>query len=128
MAGIELYRNGWIHREKTMAAVYESFIDNSAGFAPLHGHAREFYKNIARPVLYTGAIEKGWNISANGYLLFDPETRTVDIKLMAAAMIPISEDYFASLKAAAWDDLIWQNFRRRLHADLGYWGFHGFDD
>lgn len=121
IVNIETYKNGWIHREKTMASIFESFFEANPQFHILKDFASDFYKNIGKPSLYGGSWGNGWKVSSYGEYLFDPTNNAINCLEFSSVMKLALEEYIKSLKAAGWDDLIWLNFRRKFHSELKYW-------
>ena len=114
---LESFRRGWPDTRKRGQGEHAfcSFFDAHDAFAPLRGHAREFYEGVRCGILHQAETTLGWRIRREGQLLTSVDgVRTVNARRFIQVLQRSLDSYRESLKAAGWEDDIWKNLRKKM--------------
>lgn len=114
---LESFRRGWPDTRGRGQGEYAfcSFFDAHDAFAPLRGHGREFYEGVRCGILHQAETTLGWRICRDGQLLARIDgVRTINARTFVQALRKALAGYRDSLKAAAWENDIWKNLRKRM--------------
>jgi hypothetical protein len=114
---LESFRRGWpdTRGRGQSEHAFCSFFDAHDAFAPLRGHAREFYEGVRCGILHQAETTLGWRIRREGQLLASIDgVRTINARAFVQALRKALDSYRENLKAAAWEDEIWKHLRKKM--------------
>ncbi|SRR6266550_3048460 len=117
---LESFRRGWSDTSKRGQSEHAfcSFFDGHQQFAPLRGHARDFYRGVRCGILHQAETTLGWRIRRDTPTLLDQagRVRTINATQFVEALQAVLDHYRDELKAAAWDDELWTCLRYKMNA------------
>jgi hypothetical protein len=114
---LESFRRGWLDtRGAKSEHAFCSFFDAHQQFAPLRGHARDFYKGVRCGILHQAETTLGWRIRRDNPSLLDQtgNIRTINATKLVEALGSALDQYRDELKAAAWDSDLWMSLRSKM--------------
>jgi hypothetical protein len=116
---LQSFRCGWLDTSKHGEGKHAfcSFFDEHSEFAPLRGHAGDFYKNVRCGILHQAETTNGWRIRRNKVelLTHTPTGLIIDAKRFTDALGRALDRYRDDLKAAPWDDDLWDHLKRKMN-------------
>ncbi len=115
---LESFRRGWPDTSQRGQGEHAfcSFFDAHAAFAALRGHARDFWKGVRCGILHQAETALGWRLrrDTKDLLTITPGVRTINATLFVRALGEALDGYRDQLKAAPWEDDLWDCLRRKM--------------
>jgi hypothetical protein len=114
---LESFRRGWPDTRGPGRGEHAfcSFFDAHTAYATLRGHARDFYEGVRCGILHQAETALGWRIRRDGQLLAVVDgVRTINARKFVHELQKALDNYRDRLKAAAWEDDVWKNLRKKM--------------
>lgn len=93
------------------------FFQREHAFAALQPLAGDFYKGVRCGILHQGETTGGWRISRRGPAV---NARTINATAFLRHVARAAEEYRRSLDTAEWNDLLWNNFRKKMNSIVSH--------
>ena len=95
--------------------VFEGFFTRVSYFHDFQSIGGKFFTHIRCGILHQAETTGGWLIRRNGVLV-DPINKVVNADKFMQCLRKSLGDYCEELKAAKWNDKVWQKCRRKMNA------------
>ncbi|HZV33151.1 MAG TPA: hypothetical protein VFB72_01140, partial [Verrucomicrobiae bacterium] len=96
---------------------FGSFFDRFDAFAPLRGHADDFYTSVRCGILHQAETTNGWRIRREKNMpIFESAAHTIGANAFLDALRLSFEEYCKELDAAEWESDVWVKARIKLNA------------
>jgi hypothetical protein len=112
---LESFYQGWPTTNRKSELAFCKFFDRNPNFTFIRGFSSDFYKHIRCGILHQAEVTDGWRILRSGQL-FDPSSKSINANLFLNEVESALNSYCDALKTAAWEDTIWENFKKKMKA------------
>jgi len=114
---VESFRQGWEDSKDKSKQAFGSFFDRFDAFAPLRGHADDFYTSVRCGILHQAETTNGWRIRREKNMpIFESAAHTIGANAFLDALRLSFEEYCKELDAAEWESDVWVKARIKLNA------------
>jgi hypothetical protein len=114
---MESFYKGWKTTEKKGRGkqAVRQFFDRWNGFADFRGYEDDFYKNVRCGILHQGETKRGWRITRDKAVpVFVRDHKLINATKFMNRISSALGGYRNELRAAAWNQIIWRNFRQKM--------------
>jgi hypothetical protein len=111
----ESFIKGWKDTAAKERHPFDSFFKREEGFKDFKYNGRDFYKDVRCGILHQGETKGGWKITRiPNTPIFNRAEKTINASKFFEELRVSLESYRELLINSEWDDLIWENCRKKI--------------
>ncbi len=111
----ESFIHGWKDTTAPECRPFDSFFKREEGYKDFKYDSSNFYFNVRCGILHQGETKGGWKITRNKDApIFNKAEKTVNAAKFFKELRVSLESYRELLINSDWNDLIWQNCRKKI--------------